>query len=147
MQSLYRMRCAAPHEPQVSEMQFSGALKLLLAHLDHGDVKTVAMKLLPEYKKLCATTIDCEELHSALRRLYLTRYSELQLALHRMDKLGLLLRRVPLPRQPLGRGPRPRGRMPTVGPRRPVQAEGRAEGRRCAERKGAAKFFPRRLGH
>ena len=81
-----------PSKP--TEQQTEQILKLLLANLDHGDVKTVAMKLLPEYKKVCATTIDCEQLHSALRRLYLTRYSELQLSLHRMDKLGLLLRRV-----------------------------------------------------
>jgi hypothetical protein len=81
-----------PSKP--TEQQAETILKLLLANLDHGDVRTVAMKLLPEYKKLCTTNIDCEELHSALRRLYLTRYSELQLSLHRMDKLGLLLRRV-----------------------------------------------------
>ena len=77
-----------------TEQQAEQILKLLLANLDHGDVRSIALKLLPEYTKFCATTMDCEELHSALRRLYLTRYSELQLALHRMDKLGLLLRRV-----------------------------------------------------
>jgi len=80
--------------PKPTEQQAEQILKLLLANLDHGDVRSIALKLLPEYTKFCLTTLDCEELHSALRRLYLMRYSELQLALHRMDKLGLLLRRV-----------------------------------------------------
>ena len=77
-----------------TEQQAEQILKLMLVSLDRGDVKSIAMKLMPEYTKFCLTTLDCEELHSALRRLYLARYSELQLSLHRMDKLGLLLRRV-----------------------------------------------------
>jgi hypothetical protein len=77
-----------------TEQQAESILKLLLANLDKGDVRTIAQILLPEYTKYCINTLDCEELHSALRRLYLARYSELQLALHRMDKLGLLLRRI-----------------------------------------------------
>ena len=83
-----------PLSTKPTEQQAESLLKLMLASLDHGDVRTIAMKLLPEYTKSCSTGIDCDELQSAMRRLYLSRYSELQLALHRMDKLGLLLRRI-----------------------------------------------------
>jgi hypothetical protein len=79
---------------QPTEQQAESILKLLFANLDRGDVRTIAMKMMPEYTKLCLTSFECEELRSALRRLYRTRYSELQLSLHRMDKLGLLLRRI-----------------------------------------------------
>jgi hypothetical protein len=80
--------------PKPTEQQAESILKLLLANLDRGDVRSIAQQLLSEYTKHCLTALDCEELHSALRRLFLSRYSELQLALHRMDKLGLLLRRI-----------------------------------------------------
>ena len=83
-----------PLPTKPTEQQAESILKLLLANLDKGDVRTIAQILLPEYTQYCINALDCEELHSALRRLYLARYSELQLALHRMDKLGLLLRRI-----------------------------------------------------
>jgi hypothetical protein len=82
------------HERKPTEQQAELVLKLLLANLDHGDVRTIALKLLPEYTKFCSTPIDCEELRTAMRRLYIARYSELQLAFQRMDKLGLLMRRM-----------------------------------------------------
>jgi hypothetical protein len=84
----------APSEGKPTEQLAASVLKLLLSNLDHGDVRTIALKLLPEYTKLCPTSFDCEELHAALRRLYIARHAELQLALHRKKKLSLLLRRI-----------------------------------------------------
>ena len=77
---------------ETPQLQADSLIKLMFANLDHGDVRSVAQLLLPQYTQLCL--VDCEELHSAIRHLYITRYSELQLELHRMDKLGLLLRQI-----------------------------------------------------
>jgi hypothetical protein len=92
--STLKLNTSNPLSTKPTEQQADLILKLMLANLDHCDVRSIAQKLLPEYAKSCATSLDCDDLHSAMRRLYLKRYSELQLALHRMDKLGLLLRRV-----------------------------------------------------
>ena len=57
-----------PLSTKPTEQQAESLLKLMLASLDHGDVRTIAMKLLPEYTKSCSTGIDCDELQSAMRR-------------------------------------------------------------------------------
>ena len=77
-----------------AESRTESILKLLLANLDHSDVKTMAMKLLPEYARYCSDALDCDELNASVRRLYYARYTELEQSLQRMDKLGYLLRRI-----------------------------------------------------
>ena len=83
-----------PVTKAAAEHRADSILKLLLANLDTSDVKTIALKFLPDYTKYCLTAFDCEELGAALRRLYLTRYRDLEQSIQRMDKLGYILHRI-----------------------------------------------------
>lgn len=78
----------------ILENRAESVLQLLLENADQDDVKTTALQLLPEYIKLCPTPIDCEKFGAAVRRQYLTKYSNLEQKMRRMDKVGLLLRRI-----------------------------------------------------
>jgi hypothetical protein len=69
-------------------------LKLLLENVDHSDPKTMAKKFLPDYARLCSTAFDCEVFGATIRRLYLTKYNELEHLIHRMDRAGPVLRRI-----------------------------------------------------
>lgn len=69
-------------------------LKLLLENVDHSDAKTMAQKFLPYYANQCRTAFDCEEFGATIRRLYLTKYNELEQLIHKMDKTGPVLRRI-----------------------------------------------------
>jgi hypothetical protein len=84
----------APPDDAVAKL-----LQLLITGIRHHppseEIDTIALKLLPEYLNFFeATTAPPAQLKASIRHLYLTHYSELELELVHMEKLGILLRRL-----------------------------------------------------
>jgi hypothetical protein len=86
----------APADDAVAKL-----LQLLITGIRHHppseEIDTIALSLLPDYLNFFeATTTPPAQLKASIRHLYLTHYSELELELVHMEKLGILLRRLQL---------------------------------------------------
>ena len=66
-------------------------IKLLHSKIDSPDSKSIATHFLPIYIQLCAAVSDCDY---AIGELFMSLYAEVQLELHRMDKLHHVLHRL-----------------------------------------------------